>query len=63
MNFDEKTTNELLIELKQMELEYESVKQKVLYHHDNAIKFYNEMGNIEKKFKEISKEIVKRNKL
>jgi hypothetical protein len=52
-NWDDKTNNEILLEIKQMQLDHEALKNKMLRDWDNLVE-------IENKFKEANKIIAER---
>jgi len=62
INFDDKSNNDILLEMKQMELDYEAIKNKVLEYQSKATNHYNNMLKLEDKFKKYSDELIKRNK-
>jgi hypothetical protein len=47
-NWDEKSNNEILLELKQMQLDYEAQKLKTLKEFDKLIDIENEYNNAQK---------------
>ncbi|MEN6292639.1 MAG: hypothetical protein ABFD07_11570 [Methanobacterium sp.] len=47
-NWDDKSNNEILLELKQMQLDYEAQKLKTLKEFDKLIEIENEYNNAQK---------------